>query len=149
MSMPTIALVACVKRKREVAAPARDLYTSPWFVLARAWAEANAERWYILSARWGLVSPEQRLYPYEATMKQLSRNERLRWAEHVCQQFDSYEREPAAITVLAGNAYRDFLVPLLGTSGHTIALPMAGLGIGEQLAWLKEHTENPVPAGES
>src|SRR5690606_13413659 len=55
----TIALVSCVSSKEPHAAPARDLYTSALFRKARAYAERNADAWYILSAKYGLVDPNR------------------------------------------------------------------------------------------
>jgi hypothetical protein len=38
-----VALVACVKTKADHPVPAKDLYVSPWFRMARAYAERRSE----------------------------------------------------------------------------------------------------------
>jgi hypothetical protein len=71
-------VVACGADKGSAAAPARELYTSPNFrhMLAAAEAEAVATERdtntpaavLILSARYGLVAPEEVLAPYDTKM---------------------------------------------------------------------------------
>jgi hypothetical protein len=53
-----VVLVSCVKSKRSHRAPARLLYTSAWFQKVRDIVEASDARWFILSARYGLVAPD-------------------------------------------------------------------------------------------
>lgn len=60
-----VGLVGCVKSKRGTAAPARDLYTSALFRGRRRYVELTCDRWFILSARHGLVEPEEILEPYD------------------------------------------------------------------------------------
>ena len=60
-------LVACVSQKKETCDQAQYLYTSALFTKARAYALRHADRWYILSAKHGLVPPEEVIDPYETT----------------------------------------------------------------------------------
>jgi hypothetical protein len=54
-----VVLVGCVKTKLAHAAPARDLYTSTLFRGRRRYAEQTQRPWFILSARWGLLAPQE------------------------------------------------------------------------------------------
>lgn len=134
MSAP-IHLVACVGRKRDYRAPAADLYRSDWFVKARRYVEAMHAPWFILSAAHGLVRPGDWLDPYDVTLRDLTAAERRRWGEMtVVQLRDAIgpaHRGP--IVFLAGRLYRD---PLLDFAGHRAVIPMAGMAIGRQKAWL-------------
>jgi hypothetical protein len=69
-----IGLVACSRLKADRPLPARELYVSPLFRAARAYAERRygSECWLILSAKHGLVDPETVLAPYDVTLRQLS-----------------------------------------------------------------------------
>ena len=78
-----IAILSCVKRKRTSAAPARDLYVSDLFRGLRRYAEARADAWYILSAEHGLLHPDQVVAPYERTLNNMRKPERLAWASRV------------------------------------------------------------------
>jgi hypothetical protein len=133
-----IALVSCVKSKRDRPAPARDLYTSALFRAFRAYAETKADAWYILSAEHGLVHPDAVLAPYERTLTKMGRAQREAWTTRVIAQLA--ERVPlgADITILAGELYREGLVPFLRARGHEVAIPLDGLALGRQLQRLKE-----------
>jgi hypothetical protein len=135
-----IALVACTKRKQAQAAPARALYTSTWFTLARAYAEQRADAWYILSAQHGLVAPEQVLAPYDATLNS-------QWASACFARMTApvlLEVLPAAahVVFIAGKYYWLHLQDYLRRDGYTVEMPLRHLGIGEQMRWLKQATND-------
>jgi len=132
----TVYFISCVGKKRAVPAPARDLYTSDWFVKARTYVESTRCPWFILSAEHGLVQPERILAPYERTLNTMHKSDRKAWAARVKVQMD--ESLPAAdrIVVFAGMRYREFLMDYLRQHAQTVEVPMEGLGIGEQLHYL-------------
>lgn len=132
------ALVACVARKRALAAPAKDLYQSAWFSKARAYAERYADRWFILSARYGLVTPDQLCEPYDLSLNTMEMSARVGWAEQVWPTLLAAAPDPQRerIVLLAGDTYRRLLQEWLRTVGYDVEVPMIGMGIGEQMAWL-------------
>jgi hypothetical protein len=131
-----IALVACVAAKRNATAPARDLYTSPLFRKASAYAERHSDRWFILSALHGVVSPDDPIAPYNVTLNRMPVAERRNWSKRVLAELLKHAPEPAHFIILAGDRYRAGLLQPLRERGHTIELPLEGLTIGRQLAWL-------------
>ncbi len=135
---PTVYLVSCVSKKREQVMPARDLYVSEWFIRARNYVERRGGDWFILSAKLGLVAPEQRIEPYEQTLHSMPIAERRIWAQSV--RFQMNELLPASgrCVVLAGQRYREFLMNYLDERFVT-EVPMTGLAIGQQLRWLATH----------
>jgi hypothetical protein len=48
-----------VSQKERIALPAKRLYRSALFQGRRSYAEAAARPWFIISARYGLVDPDQ------------------------------------------------------------------------------------------
>lgn len=69
-------------------------------------------------------------------MRQLSASERKLWANRVAVQLT--DRFPAG-TVLwfhAGALYREAIASVVP---HQVRCPLAGLGIGKQLAWYRRH----------
>lgn len=134
--METIHLVACVGAKRSVRSPAKDLYTSPWFVKARRVVESRGGPWFILSAKHGLVHPERRIAPYDTTLNDSSTGERRAWAHRVLVDLLPQVERGSRVTLLAGVRYREYLIPILRACDIEVSVPMIGLGIGEQLAWL-------------
>ena len=131
-----VGLVACSRRKADRPLPARELYVSPLFRAARAYAERRygPERWFILSARHDLVHPDQVLAPYDLSLRQLTAAEREAWGHRVAVELT--DRFPAC-TVLwfhAGALYRTAIADVVA---HQVRAPLAGLGIGQQLGWYR------------
>ncbi len=133
-----IGLVTCSRTKADHDVPARELYVSPLFRAAREYAERHygPGHWFILSARHGLVDPDTVLAPYDLSLRQLSPDEREAWGDRVAVELT--DRFPAG-TVLwfhAGALYRAAIAPVVP---HQVRFPLAGLCIGEQLAWYRRH----------
>lgn len=135
-----IALVSCVKSKLLEPSPARDLYTSTLFRGLRRYAEQHADRWYILSAEHGLLDPEKVVAPYERTLNNMGKADRLKWAARVQQQLAGVLPPRAEVIFLAGERYRQDLIPCLWAHGFKVTVPFEGLSFGRQLQKLKELT---------
>lgn len=133
-----IHLLSCVGQKRSVPAPARLLYTSPWFRKARSYAESAGHPWFVLSAKHGLVHPDQVISPYDLTLNNMPIADRRQWASKVLTQLGPYLNGVEAVVFLAGQRYREFLEPSLRSRGLVVSIPMEGLGIGKQLSWLNK-----------
>lgn len=135
-------LVACVGNKLPQQAPAKDLYVSDWFRKARAYVEKMGHPWFILSAKHGLIHPEEEIMPYDCTLNKMNVTERKKWAEKVLRQLEPHLAEFSSIVFLAGVKYRDNLERILKTErGIEVCVPMRGMGIGKQLSWLKQQLE--------
>lgn len=132
----TVGLVACASRKLQHPAPARDLYVSQLFRKASAYAEQTCDRWYILSAKHGLVHPDSVLEPYDVRLGTIGPGVPpvREWAAGVrCQlEAELAGLENVTLIALAGSQYRTALhsVP------WPVEVPMQGMGIGRQLGWL-------------
>ena len=130
-------LVSCVSRKGDAPARAKDLYQSDWFCKARAWVEHTGRTWFILSAKYGLVHPEAVIAPYEKTLKKMAAAERQAWAAATIKQLEPHLDGVELVVFLAGQRYREHLELPLQSRGIATSAPMARVGIGRQLAWLK------------
>ena len=137
----TIVLVSCVKSKRSQPSPARDLYTSTLFKGASAYAEEVGDRWFILSAKYGLLDPDKVVSPYEKTLNKMPVAERLAWAKEVLADLEPLAKPGDEVVFLAGTRYRENLIEPLKRIGCQIAVPMVGLPFGKQLSWLKAKIE--------
>ena len=142
----TVALVACASTKRSYACAAKDLYVSSLFVKARAYAESRASDWFILSAEHGALEPHAVIEPYDRTLNTMGQDERAAWARRVLAQLDEAVQPGDTVVMLAGNTYREGLVPALRGRGVHVDIPMAGMRIGEQVAWL---SRGPAPSAET
>ena len=149
---PTLYLVACAKQKQDQPAAAADLYTSDSFRKARAYVERQlrpGDHWGILSAAHGLVAPSQTLAPYDVTLAGAKVAQRRSWAQETAPMVaDALLAMEAAtgvrprVVFLAGQSYREFLVPTL--EGYDVEVPMEGLGIGQQKRWLLDNPSGYV-----
>jgi len=148
-----VGLVGCVKTKRSSGSLARDLYTSTLFTGRRRYVEESCDRWFVLSARHGLVRDDEWLEPYDETLNDQSAASKRRWAEGVLAELDALGIEYPTIIfeIHAGNEYRSFgLVDGLKARGAIVVVPAAHLGQGEQLAFYKstpgrDATSTPPP----
>lgn len=138
-----VALVGCCGPKLAHPAPARELYRSPLFRAARAWAEARADAWGILSARHGLVMPDQVIRPYDFTIRGLRGIDYDAWrcAAHV----QLHEAFPGASFIfLAGGDYACDVVRFCPCTPEKpecklpFLFPLLGMGIGERLRFLQQ-----------
>lgn len=127
-----IGLVACASSKLSRPAQARDLYTSQLFRKASRYAELTCHRWFILSAKHGLLDPSQVVEPYDERLTATTQAES--WAERVRGQLaaELTDTPRAFLVTLAGAHYQAVLRPCQ----WPFQIPMKGLGIGQQLGWL-------------
>ncbi len=143
--MTKICLVACAKSKTTTASRAEDLYVSRLFSYSRDYARSTADRWYILSAKYGLLAPDAVIEPYEETLNKASLAAQQSWATRVAASLRDIASAGDEVTLLAGTAYRRFLVPEIKRLGCSVLLPLEGMPIGVQVAWLKRALATPSP----
>lgn len=136
-------LVGCGKLKLPRPARAKDLYTGTLFKASRAFAE-QCDGWRILSARYGLVSPDSRIAPYNQRLC-ANRLERHQWGL-VAATGLTYEMRGLdfEVIVLAGEDYADPICSVLEQRGIVCKRPLRGMGIGQRMAWLKKQIEVPA-----
>lgn len=148
--MKTVVLVGCGKSKRGRAAPAKELYTGPLFLKARAYAERIGNEWGILSAKHGLLMPDEKVEPYDLCLEDLDREELQAWVWRT--RFQIVDRWPGRkwtekgyvrlsgerFVCLAGTLY----ARAFGDPGElTVEFPLKGLGIGRRLRFLSDAVE--------
>jgi hypothetical protein len=142
--MNRVGLVGCVKKKRDAAAPAADLYLSPLFRGRRTYVEHSCERWFVLSALHGLVRTDEVLEPYDVTLNDASQGERQAWSDRVLRQIDAALGSCQGLTfeIHAGANYVDHgLRAGLQARGAKVERPAAGLRQGEQVAFYNRAAE--------
>lgn len=131
--------MSCVSKKQLGIHKANDLYISDWFKKSRTYVENNNyDKWYILSAQYYLVDPEQELEYYEMYLPKQSKEYKKEWGIKVSEQLVIPNGEGIEIDIFAGMEYRKVLIPLLEARGFKVNVPMQGLGIGSQLKWFKD-----------
>ena len=69
-----IAIINCVNSKHSTAMPAGNLYTSISFRAKKAFVEKAYDKWYIFSLKYGIISPDTIIEPYNITLVKNNRN---------------------------------------------------------------------------
>lgn len=135
----TVYFVSCVGQKEQRAFPAKDLYKSTWFKKARSLVESKQHTLFIISAKYGLISPDEVINPYEQTLNLMPINERRIWAEKVIVQIIGSAPRMEQAVFLAGKRYYEFIAHALEKRGIEVNLPIKNLGIGKQLQWIDQN----------
>jgi hypothetical protein len=104
----------------------------------RRYAESHADRWFILSAEYGLVAPDVVIAPYERTLNRMNVDARRAWSERVLESLGHEISPRDTVIVLAGMRYRQGIVPRLQEMGIAVQVPLNGCKLGQQLQWLKQ-----------
>lgn len=135
--MARVVCISCVKSKRGRRSRAGELYTSPLFRLALAYAKSlRPDRILVLSSKHGVLDLDDEVDPYELTLNRMGKADRMAWSEKVLDQLRRRaDLDKDEFVFLAGQRYRENLVPHI----RHASVPMEGLAFGEQLAWLKRH----------
>ena len=140
----TITVLSCAKSKQDLApeekVAAKDLYVSPGYRKARAYAESLGHEWAIVSALHHGLHPDDEIGTYEKTVNKMRMAEKRRWgiyaAQDLIEKFDLRAGDTAI--VLAGATYLKWMEPTLLQAGIKIEQPLRGLGQGQRLQRLNE-----------
>ena len=132
--MRKIVLISCVSKKRTVKSKARELYISPLFKKNLQYAlKLHPDMVFVLSAKYGLVSLDEEIDPYDLTLNTMSAKEVKEWSERVLRKLAvQADLQQDHFIFLAGAKYRKYLVEHLS---H-FEVPFEGLTIGRQLQQL-------------
>jgi hypothetical protein len=140
-----IGLVGCVNKKVGVPRVAKDLYVSTLFVGRRSYVERSSDEWWVLSAKHGLVHPDEVLAPYNVTLKDADRLARRSWSNQLLLVIDEriQPRRGDVFEIHAGAEYREFgLLDGLRDRGCVVEIPTEGMPFGVQLRFYKQAREH-------
>lgn len=139
-----IFLLSCTKSKIYEISPARRLYSksslfSKSLKLVRELNNDNLEDVRILSAKYGLVHPDEVVEPYENTLTKKSSQERREWSTQVADKIreefgtDNDIANSTLFVFLTGKIYAEDIQSELDDS---IMLFPKNMGIGHRLGYL-------------
>lgn len=140
-----VVLVGCTRSKAPAARPAAELFTGARFTKARELAIRSRKPWYVLSAKFGLLAPDELVAPYDVYLPDQSLEYRDAWGRWVTAQLAArHELRGAVVEVHAGQAYCEPLRRPFEEAGAVLRLPLAGLRQGEQLAYYDRASHRAV-----
>lgn len=127
--------LACTKTKADKKCAAKDMYTSDLFKKSYQYAEKLGGNIWILSAKYGLLSPGDIIAPYNQTLVGASEMECKKWAYKVYYQMvDKRINFEEEAVFLCGKNYYKYLIAKFSKG----SAPLAHMRIGQQLKFLKE-----------
>lgn len=132
-----IALISCTKLKENKPCVASNMYLpSHLFKKAKSYVSSRYNYWYILSAEYGLLRPNDWIHPYDKTLNNMSSDSVKEWSRVV---FDDLMRiNVSEIDFYTGERYRKYLIPMLEAEGMKCNIPLKGLGIGQQMQYYNQ-----------
>jgi len=129
-----IALIGCVKKKKSIRAKAELLYDSTLFKYSLQYAKQESDKVFILSAKYGLLSLDTIIEPYEVTLNTFSEQEKIEWSHTVFKQIKKDIGLNNQFIYICGSNYKKYLMDRLPGSD-----PLKGLSLGKRIQWLKNH----------
>jgi len=145
-----LVIVACGKSKvwqkepNRGPTPARDAYIGPPFKVNKEYAETFADRWVILSAKHGFMTPAFKIPgPYDFTFN--SRSDKRVTVAELRNQIEKFGLNRFDTVVsLGGQQYRNHIRIAFDSNGCEICFPFEGLRLGEAM----QATKRAVRLGE-
>lgn len=140
--MTKICIVGDSRTQLSIRALAENMFTSTLFKRSRDYARSQCDVWYIASAHYGLLEPDELIDPYSVTIDSLSDEERFKVTQRIVQGL--YRRGVStndSFVILTKAAYSNILEPVLAARSYDARYPLAGKGIVQQLWWLEAHTK--------
>ena len=145
-----IILIACVSKKGDKKAKAKDLYISQLFKSSLTYAyKQNPDKIFILSALYHLLDIDKEIEPYNVTLskvpkdkrkpglKILTLEEKREWGKKVIELLSKQtDLENDEFIVLAGQEY---IKPIINNISHLVN-PLNGLRQGERLKFFKDNS---------
>lgn len=112
------------------------MYQSTWFKKAKGFV--GERDYYIISAKYGLLHPVDLIQPYDISLYDLGKAQKIRWGSSVASSIQDKIPRHQTLVFLAGKAYIKYIAGWLGD--YKVETPLKGLGIGQQLKWFGDNT---------
>lgn len=140
--LKSLGLISCTKSKQDYPCKASEMYSaSDLFRKAYSYATKNYDFVAILSAKYGLLFPDNEIEPYDLTLNDMNSRQIREWADKVFRQMRRRLRLEDFDKVFfhAGKKYREHLIPKLENVGIHCEIPLEHLRIGKQKSWYRKH----------
>lgn len=132
-----IAILSCTKTKQDYECAAIEMYSkSQLFNKLVAYCSQHYDDIYILSAQYGLLKKDTIIKPYDLSLYDMSKQNRIDWSDEVYQSITTTLSVNDYLYFFCGDIYRRYIIPRLITDGYVIDCPLKNMGIGKQLEWL-------------
>ena len=135
---PDVVLVEEGRRPAEAPTAAQELFTDELFARARGYARATGSPWFVLSAAYGLLAPEQVVAPYELALATASSEFCAAWAGFAVARLEAalgpLRRRRVELHLLSHGTAEALRGALLAT-GALVLEPLRGLPVPDRVDW--------------
>ena len=127
--MKKIVLLSCTKKKKNYSCTAREMYSSSEiFTTAFKYAKLISNDIYILSSKYGLLSCDDIVEPYDECINDITLAERKEWARGIIDNLTQCSNlQEDSFEIITGKAYYEDLIDSLA---H-YSIPLKGKGISQ------------------
>jgi len=95
----------------------------------------------ILSAKYGVLLPEQIIDPYDKTLYRMTKQERAEWRTAVLDVLFKLLNPSDKVISYLPRLYAEGIIEALKGKGYEVEEPIAGLGRGQRLKWFKDRLQ--------
>ena len=109
-----IHLITCVKDKAEKSCPAIEMYKGDLFARLVDIAQKEADQFYILSGKYGLLLPETIISPYDVHLGRMPQTYRMSWYQKVLSDLSKVcDLQSDHFTLFCAEPYYKGLIPFM------------------------------------
>lgn len=132
--MTTLAIIPCTNQKSDEPGPAREVWIGGHFQLTLMHVEEFFDEVRIMSFKYGMITPDQVIEPYDMNIHMEPLPVRVRWKRMVMQQIQDLVEtyQPSVVGLYVGKADQDWLIKTFGGRGAKVIIPWAGKGTGQR-----------------
>lgn len=127
-----VGFISCSGQKLDKPCEAQNLYCSPLFRLSKSVIERTVGMWFILSAKYGLLRPNEVVAPYDKNLATMNAAAREQWSELVRPMIQRVVGDKTIVSF----CYESYAGAFVGLPNKLIE-PLKGLGQGRRMHELK------------
>jgi len=135
MADESIAIIHVKSQKADIAGPPRVTWVSSRFQLYLAHSDVYCDKVVVLSDKYGLISPDDEIEPYDANVSYATIADQLRWWGRMKQAIKKLcETKPKVVVLYIGNYERERIVREFVRNGvRNVVFPFENAGISERI----------------
>jgi hypothetical protein len=136
MGEQTVAVIPCTNQKSENGGPAREVWVGSHFQLVLAHTEMFFDKVLVMSYKYGLISPDFVIEPYDFDVRYAITSEKLKWWFKIRTDIKNLcADKPILVGLYTGTFERERIMREFVRNGvRQVILPFEGLTVGERMA---------------
>lgn len=145
-----VAIIPCTNQKSNISGPAREVWVGNNFQLTLAHAEIWYDEVLVMSYKYGLIHPEDKIEPYDINIYYASAGDRLKWWIKLREQIHelgardgkSDPPRPDLVAIYTGNYEQERIIREFVRAGmRNVILPWKGARVGERMQLIYDNED--------